>query len=384
MMQNEALQRRLETILNDNLARGLEVGASVAVWKGAEMLAQAHCGHADAAKTKAWTDETLVLIWSATKGPAVACVLQALDEAGLDLSTRMMEFWPEFGAVSKEHITVGEVLSHQAGISAIESRDAMVMDHDSVVRAVENQSRLWPSGEGHAYGPRVFGFVLDEIVRRLTNGETLGDRWNRIFRESRGLDLWIGLPVELHGRVAQMLPPRMTGCPDGSDPFAEAMGDPDSLTRKAFSAPAGLVGVTPMNSPAVRSASIPSFGGIGSAAALAQFYSELATGRLAGSRVARWASEPLSQAVDRVLCVETCFSAGFMKDPLDASGQKKRRIFGPNLAAFGQPGAGGSLGFGDPESGIGFAYVMNQMNPGVLPGQRALALVEAVFEFEAG
>jgi CubicO group peptidase (beta-lactamase class C family) len=379
-MSADSLACRLKEILENNLNSGLEVGASVAVWRGAEIVAQVHCGYADAAKTKPWTDETMVLIWSATKGPAVACVLHALDEAGLDLSTRMVEFWPEFGGAGKDAITVGEVLSHRAGVSAIEDGEAMMLDHDSVVRAVEKQVRLWPSGDGHAYGPRVFGFLLDEMVRRLSGGETLAERWNRVFREPNALDLWIGLPAEYHGRVAQMLPPKAVGCPDGTDPFAEAMGDPSSLTRRAFALPGGLLGVTPMNSPAARSASIPSFGGIGTARALARFYSGLATGEFAGAGVVAWASNALSQAIDWVLCVETCFSAGFMKDPVDAAGSKKRQVFGPNSAAFGQPGAGGSLGFGDPSTGIGFAYVMNQMQPGVLPGRRAVDLVAAVYE----
>lgn len=141
-----------------------------------------------------------------------------------------------------------------------------------------------------------------------------------------------------------------------------------------------------MNAPAVRSASLPSLGGIGSAAALAKFYSMLANdGEFDGRRyfseqAIGWMTTPLAQGLDLTLRTETAFSAGFMLDPTDVEGRKKRRIFGPSRFAFGHPGAGGSLAFADPESGLGFAYVMNQMETGVLPKARAIALVQALYD----
>ena len=141
-----------------------------------------------------------------------------------------------------------------------------------------------------------------------------------------------------------------------------------------------------MNAPAVRSASLPSMGGIGSAEALAKFYAMLAQGgrwkdqEYLGHLASQWMRQRLSQGFDAVLQMETCYAAGFMMDPLDSSGQKVRSLLGPSRMAFGHAGAGGSLGFADPERGIGFAYVMNQMEPGVLPNDRCLALVEAVYD----
>jgi CubicO group peptidase (beta-lactamase class C family) len=140
-----------------------------------------------------------------------------------------------------------------------------------------------------------------------------------------------------------------------------------------------------MNSASARSASIPSMGGIGSASALAKFYSLLALGgtwrgkKFLGPKALGWMSTRLSQGFDKVLQLDTSFSAGFMMDPLDNAGQKSRRLFGPAARAFGHPGAGGSLGFADPENGIGFGYVMNQMEAGVIPGPRAGALVDSLF-----
>lgn len=385
MIALDGLQDRLAAALEKNHSAGIEVGASVAVCRNDELLAVAHVGHADAARTKPWTDKTMVLIWSATKGPAVACFLHALEQSGYQLNTRVAEFWPAFAGGGKESITVGDVLSHRAGVSALDDQSASVLDHESVVRAIESQEPLWERGQFHAYGPRVFGFLLDEMLRRVSGAERLGKYWDVHFRQPHGLHLWIGLPLEHHDRVAQMLPPKATSCPDDTDPFIQAMGDPSSLTRKAFSVPTGVPGITPMNSPAMKSASIPSFGGISDAVSLARFYAGLAASANDSAhgwfsqRVFEQASTRLTQGLDEVLRVETCFSAGFMLDPVDASGKKSRESFGPTINAFGHPGAGGSLAFADPDSNIGFAFVMNQMQAGALPKARATDLVRVVY-----
>jgi CubicO group peptidase (beta-lactamase class C family) len=177
------------------------------------------------------------------------------------------------------------------------------------------------------------------------------------------------------------------GCGDVEDGFSQAIATPGSLTREAFSTPSGAISPSAMNSPDLRSASLPSLGAIGSADSLAKFYAMLSLeGEWEGQRyfsteAIRWMTTRLAQGTDKTLRTETAFSAGFMLDPLDASGQKKRHIFGPSISAFGHPGAGGSLAFADPENRLGFAYVMNQMEAGVLPKSRALALVHALYDF---
>lgn len=382
---NEGNLAAVRAAFEENFARGTEVGAAVSVWRNeAEILSLAG-GFRDAARSRPWERDTLVLIWSATKGLASACVLHALERAGLPLEARVMEFWPEFGHGGKESITVGQVLSHRAGLSALDERNLSVLDHEGVARAIERQAPLWTDAAGHGYGPRTFGFVADEMVRRLANGATLGEYFRREFGEPLGLDLWIGLPEEHHARVAQMLAPRAGGCREPEDAFAEAMAESDSLTRRAFASPGGLLGASAMNSPAVRGASIPSLGGIGSASALAKFYAMLAAGgawagtHFFSAHSVGHMTHTLAQGYDRVLHLETAFSAGFMRDPVDGEGRKLRAAFGPSARAFGHPGAGGSLAFADPDAGIGFAYVMNQMEMGVLPKRRAIALVEALY-----
>lgn len=384
MIAGPEAARRVEEAFERNFRSGREVGASVAVWQDGR---EAFCfcqGWRDAAKSIPWTPDTVVLVWSATKGLSSACVLHALEASGLDLTVRVADFWPAFAQAGKEFLTVGEVVSHRAGLAALDDKTASLLDHEAVVAAIEKQAPRWQVEEGHGYGPRTYGFIADEIVRRLT-GQTLGDYWRVQFGEPLGLDLWIGLPKSEHSRVAQMLAAR-AGCGDTEEAFAQAMAEPGSLTRAAFSAPAGPLGASAMNTPEVRSASLPSLGGIGSATALAKFYTMLAAGgelegrRYFSEQALAWMTTPLAQGLDKTLRTETAFSAGFMLDPLDADGTKKRRTFGPSVTAFGHPGAGGSLAFADPENGLGFAYVMNQMETGVLPKARAITLVQALYD----
>ena len=140
-----------------------------------------------------------------------------------------------------------------------------------------------------------------------------------------------------------------------------------------------------MNKPEAQMGSFPGFGGVGTACALAKFYAMLASGGVFEGRrymeesALDWMTTTLTQGADQVLQIDTAFSCGYMRDPIDAEGQKVRTNFGPSLSAFGHPGAGGSHAFADPENRIGFAYVMNQMEPGVLPNAKALRLVDALY-----
>ncbi|MGC1479272.1 MAG: serine hydrolase domain-containing protein [Chthoniobacterales bacterium] len=388
MNESNGLAERLRSAFEENFERHGEIGAAVSVWGRGGSIFETSAGFRDLALSEPWTDDTLVLVWSATKGLAAACVLHAMEAAGVSLNTRVAKFWPEFGQCGKEALTVGQVLSHRAGLSALDAKDLSVLDHDGVARAIERQVPQWKD-EAHGYGPRTFGFVVDEMVRRLAGGRTLGDYWRREFGDPLELDAWIGLPEEHHGRVAQMIAARGAGCLEGQDEFLEAMGDPASLTRRSFSTPGGALGATAMNSPAIRGASLPSMGGIATASALAKFYAMLANGGEWGG-VQFFSAEgvgamrkTLAQGRDRVLLIETAFSAGFMRDPVDGDGRKIRSTFGPAAGAFGHPGAGGSLAFADPDRGIGFAYVMNQMGMGVLPRDRAWSLVAALYESTA-
>jgi CubicO group peptidase (beta-lactamase class C family) len=166
-------------------------------------------------------------------------------------------------------------------------------------------------------------------------------------------------------------------------PFENALADRASLTARSFARPSGVVGAAATNRPEVWRASIPSFGGIGNARSLARFYERLTAGEFFRGPWHEALTRRASNGRDLVLQQPTAFSAGFMMDPLDAAGTKVRSTLGPSLAAFGHPGAGGSLAFADPENRIGFAYVMNRMENGVLRESRPARLVQALYGVES-
>ena len=372
---------RLSAAFEENFASRGELGASVCVWQDGREVISFAGGWRDRHESQPWTEDTPVLVWSATKGPAAACVLHAMEACGLNLMTRVADVWPEFAAAGKEEITFAQALSHSAGLPVLDV-EASIFDHGAVAEAIAAQAPHWTPGTGHGYAPRLFGYFLDEVVRRLS-GATLGAYWRTHFAEPLGLDFWIGLPTEHLSRVASIFPAK-SGPPKG-DRFYTAFATPGSFTIRAFGSPAGLQSVAAMNSPEARVASLPGFGGIGTARALAKFYAMLANGGALDGRVffqqdtLAWMSTPLAQGDDRVLLMDTAFSAGFQCGPVSPSGEKTRALFGPSRRAFGHPGAGGSHAFADPDHRIAFAYVMNQMEPGVMPGTKAFGLIEALY-----
>lgn len=188
MIADASTAARVQEIFQSNFVRGVEVGASVAVWQNGTQAFCFYHGWGDAQRELPWTADTMVLVWSATKGLASACLLHALEDASLDLSTRVAEFWPKFGDAGKDRLTVGEVVSHRAGLSALTDKTVGLRDHDAVIRAVELQAPLWSERDEHGYSPRIYGYIADECVRRLT-GTPLGEYWRKQFAEPLELDL---------------------------------------------------------------------------------------------------------------------------------------------------------------------------------------------------
>jgi CubicO group peptidase (beta-lactamase class C family) len=377
---DEAAVTRVRAAFEDNFARGEEIGAEICIWQDGHEVLRYGGGWRDAGKTQPWTGDTLVFCWSATKGPAAACALHALQEAGLALEAPVVSAWPEFGAAGKERITFAELLAHRAGLAVLEQTGLDVFDLEAAASALASQAPNWTPGTAHGYAPRTFGYLLDAVVRR-TAGMPLGEYWRKTFGDPLTLAFWIGLPADLDGHVARMHAARVEDLKEPG-PFEKALSDQNTMTARSFAQPSGLTGAAATNRPEVWRASIPSFGGIGNARSLARFYDRLAKGEFFRGPWAEALTQRSSNGPDLVLQQPTAFSAGFMMDPLDASGGKLRASFGPSLNAFGHPGAGGSLAFADPENRIGFAYVMNRMENGVLRETRPARLVQALYGVE--
>jgi CubicO group peptidase (beta-lactamase class C family) len=368
------LGRVLEVFERNFQERG-ELGASVSIWwNGTELFSKGH-GWCEREQQRAWTEKTLVPVYSGTKVPSAVTLLMALESRGLSVGTPVAEVWPAFPVAGARF---SHLLSHQCGLAGLDQA-ADVFDHENVVAALEGQMPAWALGEGHGYHPRTFGALTEESVRRLS-GMSLGAYWRETVAGPLDLDFWIGLPEHEWPRVARLYPGKASK-EDLAEGFYQQLTTPGTVTRKAFTSPRGLHSIHEMNDPKVWSAGLPALGGVGTASALAKFY-QAAIGAIESplsAAVKQALVTPQSRGEDKVLLRQTVFTNGAQQDPVDERGVKTRQIYGPSISAFGHPGAGGSHGLGDPETGISFGYVMNQMDLSVMPGVKCLEMVAALF-----
>jgi CubicO group peptidase (beta-lactamase class C family) len=348
------------------------------VYRDGRKVVDLWAGTKDANGTEPWTEDTATIVRSATKGVAAAVPLLLHQRGLLDLDAPVASYWPQFKAGGKEKTLVRHLLAHQAGVPALDRGLTMAQAADGVsgARAVAAQRAFWEPGTAHGYHAQTFSWLLSELVLRAT-GRTVGGILAEEIAEPLGLDFWIGLPeAEAHrvGRVAPVEPPPSAGLlktrPRRN--VSEAYADPDSLTRRAFAA------IDPLpdeNDPVYQAAELPGSAGIGTARALARFYAATVGVVEDGARIFTPATTALagrefSAGADRVLVVNTRFGPGYM-------------LHGPaspllSPASFGHPGRGGSLGFADPEAGIGFGYVTNAHAKSVTADPRAQALLRAL------
>ena len=250
----------------ENFTHRGELGAAVSIWHAGREVLSLSGGWRDRPQSQPWTDDTLVLVWSITKGLAAACLWHVLSADGIDPQTPVADLWPEFAQAGKAAITLAELLSHRAGLMALEDAELSIFDHAAVAAALAAQRPIPLPAGSHGYHARTYGFLIEELVRRRRPGHTVGTYWREQFGEPLGLDLWIGLPEALDARAAPVYPARLAAG-QALDPFYEALADEKSLTRRAFTGPRGLQSVASMNTPAARRASLPSMSGIGTARA---------------------------------------------------------------------------------------------------------------------
>ncbi len=338
-------------------------------------------GHRDQARTLPWERDTLVNVYSTTKGMTALCAHRLIEDGKLDPDAPVSRYWPEFAAGGKSAVTVRHLLGHRSGLPAVRELlppDALY-DWDAITRALAAESPWWDPGTGHGYHAVTFGWLVGEVVRRIS-GRSLGTFFRDEIAGPLGADFHIGLPDAEHARVAEMSAIPMDAPPDGEGLSLAMtfMKDPQGMTARAFMNPPSLA--RGPNVPEWRRAEIPGANGHATARALARIYGAVARGGdLDGAHVIgresidRCRSE-LSRGSDRVLQIETRFGHGFML-PQGRPGTD----FGPNPGAFGHPGAGGSVGFADPERRVGFGYVMNRMGPHILLDPRATALIDATY-----
>jgi len=351
----ESVRRAFEA----NFAGGIEVGAAVAVWVDGELVVNLWGGHSDSRRRRPWREDTLASVFSGSKGLTSTCLHLLADRGEIDLDAPVARYWPEFGQAGKERITVAEVLSHRSGV--IGPRDRMhwgdVAEWDLVCERLAAAEPWWRPGTAQGYHVVSFGFILGEVVRRVT-GRTLGEYLRTEIAEPMGIDVHIGLPRAQHHRCAEMI-----NKPHIRDVLAEggAPERPQSIAEHPMAALAVAMGFAPDDELGSndltrwRSCEFPGTNAHVSALGLATFYNGLAQEKLLSreqmerARVCRGGFDADLVLGPRV--ADHGWGLGYMLN--------QRGVAGPNPGSFGHGGSGGSYGFVDLEHRIGYGYVMN-------------------------
>lgn len=351
----------LAAAFDRNFTEGREYGAAVSIWHEGQEVAHFCAGLAD--EQRPWQPDTLVPIYSATKTASAACLLLALYDCCQGPDLAVGDLWPAFPAPD---LTIGELLAHQSGLAALDE-PASIFDLDACRHAIEHSHPAW-GPPTHGYHPHTIGPMVDILMRELT-GMRVGAFWEQRVRQPLGLDYYIGLPVSERGRVAMLRTARLHGSMPHT-PFYAALFNRTTEIHRSFHSILGLASAREMNTPAAWECASPAKGGVASARGLAAFYQAL-LGNLPGSpfppEILEWMSTPQSQGMDRILLRPTTFGRGAMIEPAELFGR----------GGLGHAGAGGCHAFAEPDTGYSFAYTMNAMELGILPGERVLSLIDA-------
>ncbi len=351
-----------------------EVGAAVSIYLDGQPVVDLWGGLAEPTNGVRWQEDTIVLVYSATKGVTATCANLLMQRDLLDSEATVASIWPEFAANGKGEITVAQAMSHQAGVPLIDGEFTLeeTLEWGPMVDALARQAPIWAPGTKHGYHMRTYGWLVGELIRRSDpQHRTVGNFWREEVADALGVDFWIGLPEALERKVAELVPPKLD-LRKALEPFGE-----DLLLARVFSNPGGHFNYDQMwNTRALHAAELPSSNGIGNARGLARAYASC-IGTIDGHRtlsaetVAR-ATRERACGKDEVLMTESCFGLGYMLG----------RSFGTANPpdAFGHAGAGGSLAFADPDTGVSFAYVMNDLRFNVNEGDpRSVELVRALY-----
>jgi CubicO group peptidase (beta-lactamase class C family) len=360
-----------------------EFGASVCMTVDGQRVVDLWGGVADPASGRPWESDTVVLVWSSTKGATALCAHLLVDRGLLELEAPVARYWPEFAAAGKDGVTVGMVLSHQAGLPALRAPlpPGAFADWDRMVELLAAEEPFWEPGTRHGYHAFTFGWLVGEIVRRVSR-RSLGRFFADEVAEPLGLDFWIGLPESVEPRLATLVRPDEPAPGTPVAPFfVAAMTDPGSIAALVLANHGGYMDVP--DDRRYLAAEIPSAGGVTNARGLAGLYRPLALGgevdgrRLIGDvTAARMGLTQSASAVDATLRAPTRFAYGFVKSVGDF-GPADVLVLGD--AAFGHVGSGGSIGFADPAERMSFGYAMNRLAFGTGLDGRGQSLVDAAY-----
>jgi CubicO group peptidase (beta-lactamase class C family) len=372
-------------IFDAQFAEGQNLGAGVAVYHRGKLVADLWGGIADEATGRAWNRDTMALSYSTTKGLTATCVHLLADRGLIDYDAPVATYWPEFARNGKERITVYHLLTHQAGLPQVPESltSRSMLDWDTVIRALEEETPVWEPGTQTGYHALTFGWLNGEVVRRVS-GRSIGQFLREEVCQPLGIeDMFIGTPTNLEPRIAPLVQ-RFEMDPELMKQYeaARAAASPDSLTTRSMAPADGAMGEL-MNTPEAHQAEIPAINGIMTARDLARMYACLANyGALDGVRLisegtVRKATARQTYKPDKVIILPVAFSMGYMNGaPSWPQGERE--------TAFGHPGFGGSIGFADPEIEMSFGFVCNVLTMGLTGAGRASQLADAARASIAG
>ena len=367
----------------ENFARRRELGGACCAYHHGEKVVDLWGGVRNKLTGELWEQDTMVLVYSATKGLAAMTLALAHSRGWLDYEERVAKYWPEFAQHGKEKITVRQLLAHQAGLFAFDEPvdRSVVADLDRLAVVLARQKPAWEPGTRHAYHAISLGFYESELLRRVDpQHRSLGQFFQDEIATPLGLDVYIRMPEEIpNARLATLAPPRSIDMLLGF-PLRLAlagMNRRSNIYRALFTNPGFALALDEQRVYA-RNLEMPSGGAVGTARAIAHAYGAFASGgRELGLRqetldlLAAPAIPPTRGFFDECLKVNLQYSLGFMKpSPVWRFGSAR---------SFGSPGSGGSLGFADPTAGIGYAYVSSQMGTRLTGDPRDVALREALY-----
>jgi len=372
--------------LRRNFTQRNELGASCAVYLRGQKVVDLWGGWKDVGTREPWEEDTCALVFSTTKGMAALTAAVAHSRGWLDHEAPVASYWPEFAQAGKSRITVRQLLAHQAGLPALDEwmDPVKLADLDALARVLARQKPAWEPGTRHGYHSFTLGWYLGELLRRVDpKHRSLGRFFQEEVAAPLGLHFHIGLPRDVpDSRIArlQAIPSLEVLKHEHSLPWGMLLAFlwPRSLTARALGNPRSRQ-LSDFDTPAYRPLEMPATGGIGNARAVARAYGSLATGGqelgLTPATLAALTAPPVLPTrgtFDAVLKAHTRFSLGYTR-PCPVID------FGPSPRAFGTSGAGGSLGFADPDAQLGFGYVMNRAGLHLMSDPRARALRDAVY-----
>ncbi len=376
-----------------NFAEGLEVGAACAVYHRGEKVVDLWGGMRDPEADAPWLEDTLVLVFSTTKGMSSLALAVAHSRGLFEYDEKVATYWPEFAAGGKEDVTVRQLLAHQAGVCAIDEPMDLEMlgDPDRVADAIAPQVPLWEPGAAHGYHTISLGWYESELLRRVDpQHRTVGRFFADEIAGPLGIEFYIGLPGEVpDDRIARIQAKwyrtrMLLNLSKLPRKFVKDFLNPKTITARTFANPKVLGNPMRYNEPEMRRIELPASNGIGRVQAIARAYGAFATGGEELGITAETLRElrapavpPPNGTMDLVLHMDTSYSLGFSKP-------SKANDFGSSAAAFGTPGAGGSFGFADPDLELGFAYAMNRLDYHLPTDPRERRLSEAAIASAAG